>query len=285
MWSLLEFFSEDFTITVLDVGAALTERPPYQSLVEAGRAKIIGFEPDVNACDELNKVYGDPHRFFPFFVGNGETVTFHQTNYGPTSSLYEPNTPLLEKFQNLAELVTPQAKHQVSTKRIDDIEEIKDVDFVKIDVQGSELTVLQNALQALSGTLLVQTEVEFVALYKDQPLFGDVDVFLRKNGFQFHTFNMFAKRAFKPMIFNKNINEGLRQVLWGDALYVRDWMHLEDLDTLKLAKFAVLAHDVLHSFDLVHLVLSAYDQKVGGDLAESYLKRLSAEPIDLSELA
>jgi hypothetical protein len=33
MWSLLEFFPEYFQINVLDVGAALMERLPYQSLV------------------------------------------------------------------------------------------------------------------------------------------------------------------------------------------------------------------------------------------------------------
>jgi hypothetical protein len=39
MWSLLDYFPEDFKINILDIGAALNERPPYQSLVDAGRAK------------------------------------------------------------------------------------------------------------------------------------------------------------------------------------------------------------------------------------------------------
>jgi hypothetical protein len=39
MWSLLEFFPEDFQINILDVGAALSERPPYQTLVEIGRGR------------------------------------------------------------------------------------------------------------------------------------------------------------------------------------------------------------------------------------------------------
>lgn len=37
MWSLLEFFPEDFQITILDVGAATSERPRHQSLVDVGR--------------------------------------------------------------------------------------------------------------------------------------------------------------------------------------------------------------------------------------------------------
>jgi FkbM family methyltransferase len=275
MWSLLEYFPEDFQITILDIGAALIERPPYQSLVEAGRARIIGFEPNIKECERLNKEYGEPHRFFPYFVGDGRAATFHETNWVPTGSLYEPNSPLLEKFQNLAELVTLVAKHPVNTTRIDDIEEITDIDFIKIDVQGSELAVLQNALRALSGTLLIQTEVEFVELYKQQPMFADVDIFLRHTGFQFHAFNSFGSRALKPLIINGNINVGIRQVLWSDALYIRDWMSLDSLDVVKLKKYAVLAHDIIQSYDLAHLVLVALDQKTGSSLAAKYLKHLT----------
>jgi len=274
MWSLLDFFPDNFHISVLDVGAALLENPPYQSLVDAGRARVIGFEPDVVACERLNRTYGSAHKFLPNFVGDGKPAIFHETNWSPTGSLYEPNTPLLEKFQNLAEVVTPKAQHPVTTTRLDDIPEIGDVDFIKIDVQGSELMIFQNGLRALAGTLLVQTEVEFLELYKNQPMFADVDCFLRSHGFQFHTFNGFGRRTFKPLIVNGNINAGVRQDIWSDALYVRDWMQLHRLSEAKLTKYAVLAHDVLRSFDLAHFVLCALDRKTGGNAAERYLARL-----------
>jgi hypothetical protein len=114
MWSLLDYFPEDFKINILDIGAALNERPPYQSLVDAGRARILGFEPNREECERLNQCYGEPHRFFPYFVGDGRSAIFHETNWVLTGSLYEPNSPLLEKFQNLAELVTPVGKHPVA---------------------------------------------------------------------------------------------------------------------------------------------------------------------------
>jgi FkbM family methyltransferase len=274
MWSLLEFFPEAFQINILDVGAALIEPPPYQSLVDVGRARIIGFEPNQQACEQLNREYGDSHRFFPFFVGDGGPAVFHETNWAPTGSLYEPNSRLLEKFQNLAEVVTPVATHAVNTTRLDDIADIGDIDFIKIDVQGSELVVFENASRALSGALLIQTEVEFVELYKGQPMFADVDTFLRANGFQFHTLNGFSGRAFKPLIANGDVNSAFRQALWSDAFYVRDWMHLEDLSETKLRNYAILAHDLLRSYDLAHLVLLALDSKTGGGRAADYLQRL-----------
>jgi protein O-GlcNAc transferase len=275
MWSLLEFFPEEFRINILDVGAALAERPPYQSLVEAGRGKIFGFEPNREACEQLNREYGSSHRFFPFFVGDGRPAIFHETNWVLTGSLYEPNSRLLEKFQNLAEVVTPVAMHPVETTRLDDMAEIGDIDFIKIDVQGSELAVFKNASRALSSALLIQTEVEFVELYKGQPMFADVDTFLRASGFQFHTLNGYSGRAFKPLVANGDVNSAFRQALWSDALYVRDWMRLDDLSEAKLRNYAILAHDVLRSYDLAHLVLSALDGRIGGSRAARYLGRLT----------
>lgn len=274
MWSMLEYFPEGFLINILDVGAALSERPPYQALVDAGRARVMGFEPNAQECERLNQAYGEPHHFYPHFVGDGKQATFHETNWALTGSLFPPNTPLLEKFQNLAEVVTPVAEHAVSTTRLDDIGQIDDVDFIKIDIQGGELAVFRNALRLLPGTLLIQTEVEFVELYKGQPMFADVDNFLRGNGFQFHCFAGFGGRAFKPLVRNKDVNRGVRQLLWADAFYVSDWMRLDELPVIKLQKYAVLAHDLLMSFDLAHLVLSALDRKTGSSLAEAYLQRL-----------
>lgn len=142
-------------------------------------------------------------------------------------------------------------------------------------MERSELDVFQNALRVISGTLLIQTEVEFVELYKGQPLFADVDIFLRGTGFQFHAFNGFGGCRFNPPINNNAISRSFSQALWSDALYVRDWMKLDTLEVSKLEKYAVLAHDLLRSFDLAHIVLLKLDQKTGGTLAPRYLARLT----------
>jgi FkbM family methyltransferase len=273
-WSLVELFPDRFVLGILDIGAALNELPLYQRLVDAGRARIIGFEPNAAECERLNRNYGPPHRFHPYFVGDGRAATFHETNWTLTGSLFEPNSPLLEKFQNLAELMRPVARHAVATTRLDDVPDLGDVDFIKLDVQGSELAILQNGPGVLGRAVMVQTEVEFVEMYRDQPLFADVDTFLRAQGFQFHVFESIAGRAFKPIVVNNDVNARANQELWADAIYVRDWMRLDALDAAKLRNYAVLAHDLLNSFDLAHLVLSTLDRKTGSQLAPAYLQRL-----------
>ena len=51
-------------------------------------------------------------------------------------------------------------------------------------------------------------------------------------------------------------------------------MRLDDLCETKLRNYAILAHDVLRSYDLAHLVLAALDKKTEGDRAVRYLQRL-----------
>ena len=147
-------------------------------------------------------------------------------------------------------------------------------DFFKIDVQGAELAVFQGGERVLRNALLAQTEVEFVELYENQPLFADVDILLRSYGFQFHTFDGFGGRCFKPLMAHDNINLPMRQALWSDAIYVKDWLRFDKLPLDKLHRLAVLLHEVIRSFDLCHLVLQTIDARCGGDVATRYLNAL-----------
>lgn len=57
------------------------------------------------------------------------------------------------------------------------------IDAMKLDTQGSELGALQGAETVLSTVQLLEIEVEFNPMYEGQPLFGDVDAWLRSRGF------------------------------------------------------------------------------------------------------
>lgn len=280
MWCFFDFLDEpDCAVTILDIGAAMADAPSYQPLLDNRRARLIGFEPDIEACQRLRDHYGAPHRFFPYFLGDGLPAVFHETNWGPTGSLFEPNVPLLEKFHLLGELTVPVAQHAVATTRLDDIQEIDDVDFIKIDCQGAELAIFQNASRALNDAVLIQTEVSFVESYKRQPMFSDVDAFLRKNGFQFHDLLGFGERPFKPLLNPHHASANpllrtFRQRLWADVYYVKDWMRLDTLAPGKLKRMAALLHDIVESYDLAYLALQALDKQKGSDIASEYLRRL-----------
>jgi FkbM family methyltransferase len=266
-------------LTIIDIGASLVgdELPKYQGLIEAGCAKLVAFEPDETALKTLKEKYPLPHLCLPHFIGDGKAATFFETNWSPTGSLFEPNTALLEKFHNLANLTTLVKTHQVETTRLDDIKEIVDADFIKIDAQGSERMIFENAENLLKQVTLIQTEVSWVEMYKGMPLFADIDRVLRGMGFQWHTRLGCGYRSFLPFLNPDNPHAAFRQELWSNVVYVRDWMHFDRISHDKLVKLAVLLHDLYESYDLAHLALAAADAKSGTNYAANYAEWLSEE--------
>ena len=277
LWDVLEHQSGP--IKIVDVGAMAigTGQPDYHALLKPGVSKLIGFEPNEQECRKLNQSCNDDCSFLPYFIGDGRTRTFNLCSYSATSSLYEPDISLLEKFQNMAELHQILESCDIVTRRLDDICEVQEADYLKIDVQGAEVDVFKGAENLLSEIMVIHTEVEFIPLYKDQPLFADVDTILRKNGFLFHRFNKHAMagRRFKPIIVKNNVNIPLSQVLWADAIYVKNFMHLDQMSPGKLLKLAVILHDVYESHDFVYYVLSEYDKQTSSECAEGYLEILN----------
>ena len=267
---------EHSNINIVDIGAMMLgdEKEPYRPLLNAGKASVVGFEPNEQECAKLNAL-GGTSRYYPYFIGDGSERTYYETNYSMTGSLYRPNTPLLEKFHCLAELTKLQAEHPgIKTRRLDDLADLEglgDVDLIKIDVQGAELDVFRGATKALASAVVIITEVCFVPLYESQPLFGDIDVYLRQNGFAFHTFKGFGQRFFLPFFAPDRPGAAFRQLLWSDAVYVKDFMRLDLLTDDKLLKLAAIVETTLGSHDLAAVALREYDRRNGTKSSEDYV--------------
>jgi hypothetical protein len=165
--------------------------------------------------------------------------------------------PLLRRFQQLAGVTTVVDATPVKTTRLDDVPEIERIDFLKMDVQGAELDVIRGAERLLDSTSVIQLEVEFVPMYKDQPLFGDLDRELRNRGFIFHCFLSQSGRMFQPFAHPGNVSAHLRQTLWAEALYVRDFMRLREREPGSLLRMAAILHEVYSSYDLLLAALIA----------------------------
>lgn len=106
-------------------------------------------------------------------------------------------------------------------------------------------------------------------------MFAEIDIALRKLGFTFHTFSTLNKRVFKPLIINNDIYEGINQIMWGDAVYVRNFTDFAQLSSEELIKIAIIMHDLYGSFDLAMLALKYIDEKEGFDLVEFYLENFN----------
>jgi FkbM family methyltransferase len=270
---------ESLHMTVCNVGSRkLGQQDDYGSGgwgIFAPNLSIYGFDADEDACEEANADLASrqinwTEEQIPLALSNqiGEE-TLYVTNNPMCSSLYPPNEPYLARFNGLPELVNLDFTIGIETTTLDTFceeKEIKEIDFLQIDVQGADLKVLEGASKILEKSILaIQIEVEFSALYKNQPLFADVDTYLRKRDFTlFDLASSYRIRSRSPIC--SRVRPG--QILWADAFYFRDLLQepaIQGSDNpQRLLKLACIA-DILNFPDYTLELLEYLTLNFGND--------------------
>lgn len=236
---------------VVDVGANPVNENPYGHLLETDLIEIFAFEPQPEAFARLEAAPKKNMTVLPHAIGDGGTAELKVLNAGPMSSLLAPNPGFMRLMHRWGRRMRINQKLPVETKRLDDLPQITGMDLLKIDVQGAETIVFDNARQHLANALIVFTEVAAIPLYDDQPLLDDQMRHLRAQGFDLHKF-MF----FKPGMIGSRFADGLRprrhknQLIDGDAVFVRSLMQLDALETEQLKHLAFLSDTFVQSLDL-----------------------------------
>lgn len=266
-------------LEVMDVGAMIEGVERYAPLVDQGLARVTGFEPNPDEYAKLAQRRG-PYTYFPVFLGDGAEAKFHVTRYPGCASLFEPDSTVIDRFvahdasKPDGNFYVQQTKI-VKTVRLDDVDGCTPPDYAKLDVQGGELAVLQHGAKTLARALVLEIEVEFVPLYRDQPLFGDIEALLRRRGFVLHKFVDVSGRGLRP-IAPANRYLPISQLICADAVFIRNYWDTEALAREQLLKAALVLHDVYRSYDMVHYFLEAHDGRTRGNLAERYRRFLSS---------
>ena len=234
-------------IYVVDIGAnPIDETPPYKPLLQKDLCKVIGFEPQNDALIKLHSASGPNESYYPYCIGDGSRHTLYECYCPGMTSLLEPDPDACKLFQHFFNYGKVIKTRQVQTQRLDDVEEIPHIDFLKIDAQGSELSVFRNGRNKLRETVVIHTEVSFMPLYKNQPMFCEVDEELRMQGFIPHFFDNIKSWPFCPPT-----DRRYKQLLEADIVYIKDISHSENLTTEQLERLLVIMHHCYDSNDLV----------------------------------
>jgi FkbM family methyltransferase len=211
---------------------------------------LVGFEPQSEALARLNASKGDLETYLPYAVGDGRRGTLNVCQAPGMTSLFKPNPRVLTIFPNFMHFGRVVREIEIETRTLDSITEIGQLDFLKIDVQGSELAVFLGGQSRLSNAVAIHTEVSFVPLYQGQPVFGDIDLALREQGFIPHMFAAVNKRMILPLHNASNPNMVMNQLLEADVVYVRDFTDPESMTPEQLKHLAIIAHHCYGSLDL-----------------------------------
>lgn len=177
------WWPHDFS-TILDVGAnigqfalGVRERWP--------QSKIISIEPGEKAFKILSKRAAVDPNWTALQTALGDEVgliILNEYEYSVASSTLPVSNSHAEHIRD----VGSARQIKVPLKTLDgsiDIEQLRSPVLLKIDVQGSELSVLRGAENVLRNISIILLELSIIPLYKEQPLFDQIYSFLRAHGF------------------------------------------------------------------------------------------------------
>jgi len=194
-------FDKESAITFFDIGACEgLSSVRYKYMFP--NATIFAFEPVPNNFKlvKKNQEKFNLENFHPYKLGlsnkkgnatfyissgkpeNKEKPDDNSVDFGnKSSSLFKPGkTKEIHPWLKFKETIT------IETETLDNFcknENISSVDFIHMDVQGAELMVLEGAENMLKGIKSIWLEVERIALYKNQALKKDLELFLEENDF------------------------------------------------------------------------------------------------------
>ena len=244
----------DKPLIVVDVGARWGLGNWWAAFGES--VKAYCFEADAAECSRLNDLGHSGVTYIPeALAGNAGKKTLYCTKYEASSGLYKTNDTFFKRFLNAgnAEIVKEIEVDTLTLEQARAKYEIPYHDFIKLDVEGAELDVLQGA--DVGGTFGIYTEFRFHRAINGCAPFSEVDQYLTNRRFMLYDMT-FSKQSRKALPYPGPIRmnpDGTRfyaatsggQVMDGDALYLRDAMQL------KLERHQILkAACVLETFNL-----------------------------------
>jgi len=254
---LSQLLEPDRLSSVVDIGAnPIDGDPPYKKMLDSGLCQVTGFEPQQDALQALLVRKGPLETYLHYAIGDGNKHTLFRCLASGMTSLYKPDQHQLAVFNDFEKLGEVTSTQAIATRRLDDISEIIHLDMLKIDIQGGELAVFESGRNKLSEAVAIQTEISFIPLYEEQPLFWEIDRELRQQGFIPHAFDAVKRWPIAPYSHPENNRQALNQLLEADVVYIRDFINSETMTDEQVKHLALLAHHCYGSHDLVTRCLS-----------------------------
>jgi FkbM family methyltransferase len=241
-WRWMAHALDHNPITVFDIGARGGELPELDGPSGGLRpfTRVVGFDADGEECRRLNAAPPPGWLSFaahPMFIGGSSgPVDFHLYRRRGMSSVYEFEPRFKAVFTHKVEIER--------TVRLDAVTldlfaqrhpDASPPDLIKLDTQGSELEILRGGPGVLARTLLVDTEAEFLPMYRGQPLFHELMGFMLERGFELlHLSRAYLSRA----VVYDGPSRG--QPAACDALFGRREDSLGGFDDRAIARYAVI---------------------------------------------
>ena len=172
--------------TVIDIGANIGEFTILYSVL-FGKADIYAFEPLPDCFLELKrKTQKIPRiQIYNIGLGNEEILQeIYKSDWHPASSFLDMSSLHKENYPHSAN----HKKINVKIDKLDNVlkdKSLNDNILIKLDVQGFEAEVIKGGMAVFKKAKIVITEVSFVELYENEPMFDGIYLLLTSLGFEY----------------------------------------------------------------------------------------------------
>lgn len=246
----------------------------------------ILYDADTSCVEEIRANHSQSKArtvVYPFCLAgaSGERY-FHNSESGYNSSLLPPDpffvdcyTPFSDLDYVLKEGFATRSIEKLMTHSLDDLIDSGQVEFspdlLSLDTEGAELEILRGAERALDGVVCVISEVEFLPLYQDQPLFGEIARYLLSRGFLFAGFNKSVDVAFTRLPLG---SRGRRFPAACDGIFLRDPRSVSGLQNGSIDK-----NRLLRKLAFVSIVMGFIEHgRFALEIEAKLIQRYEAQP-------
>jgi len=205
-----QLFSGADDLVIFDVGAYVGEvAATYKKLFP--QSTIYCFEPFPDSFQKVNRLCRDASiKAYQIAFSNKEGKTTFNINVDLSCNSLLP--PTESDFKCYSAKSIKDGEIQVETNTLDNFcagTKISYIDILKLDVEGTEVKVLEGASKMLSkqAIKLIYSEVMFIPHYDGGCMFHELDAFLNRYGYTlFNLYNL------------KSARNG--QLRWGNAIFL-----------------------------------------------------------------
>ena len=208
-----DFFKNNEKINYVDIGASNIKNLIFYSKFKF--LNIFLFEPD----QRVIKNYISSSAYNLNLIDKGlwskkNQKFFFQFVNQPSSSFFKPNLKKLSDYKLGVDLYGLKKRILTDVDKLDNLMKKSDIDFIKLDTEGADYEILLGAKKKLDNTLGILVESQFFERYISSKSFSEIEIHLRKKGFELFSMNL-EKWAQTD---SYNINTNIKTV-WSDVLY------------------------------------------------------------------
>ena len=269
-------------LILIDIGASGGVNPKWNK--KKKNFLTVLFEPNKNAYEHLLKNKKKNEVIIQKALSEKkQNLNYYICQSHQASSFYKPNLNFLKQFYNYERFnITKEVT--IETDTLDNqlfINDVHDLDFIKLDVQGYEFNILKGSNNSLKKTIGIEIECEISEMYINQPLFSDVNNFVQSKKFElFDLKRYYWKRKNGSITNNKK-----GQLIFVDALYLKSPERIINDYSNNIKKLIKSYYIYLYYgyTDLAKIILSYIQKKDLLSLNEIKILNLNINNIDKSK--